>query len=95
MCYNVYQVTCSVDGQDHNSSKHQRIVMNKTVSKDKNTSLEVFKSNLSATGLSTTLSGPYIITFHAKLLSTVAPFFNVPVDVTWSEQSGMPPTTGR
>jgi len=34
MCYKIYQVTCSIDDQDQNSSTHQRIVMKKTAPKE-------------------------------------------------------------
>jgi len=86
MCYDISQVTCSIDGQDQNSFTHQQIIMTKTEPKDENTSLQVFTSNLSDTEITTPFTCPFAITFHAELCSTVAQFINVPVDVTWSEQ---------
>jgi len=85
VCSKIDQVTCSIDGQDQNSSTHQQILMTMTAPKDIN-ALLVFTSNLSATELTTPLSSPFVITFHAKLRNTVKKFINTPVDVTWSEQ---------
>ena len=54
--------------------------------KDKTTSVQIFTSNLSATELTAPLSCPFVITFHAKLRSTVDTFVNISVDPTWSKQ---------
>jgi len=86
ICYEISQVTSSIDGQGKNSSTHQRISMTKTEPKDQNTSLEVFTSNLSASELTTPFSCPFVITFHVELFSTVSNFINLPLDVTWSDQ---------
>jgi len=86
ICFEILKVLCSIDGPDKNSSTHQRISMTKMEPKDNKISLQVFTSNLSATELNTPFQCPFVITFNAKLESTVANFTNVPVDVTWSEQ---------
>ncbi len=89
ICSTISEVTCSIDGPVPNqiNSTHQQVLMSKTMfPKNKTTSLQMFTSNLSAVELTSPFSCPFVITFHAKLRSTVDTFVNISVDPTWSKQ---------
>ena len=86
ICHSSCLVGCSIDGPDQNSYSHQQIMMTrKALPKDsKKSSLQVFTCLLPIE-LTTPISCPFVITFHAKLWSNV-PEDDIykPLDSTWS-----------
>ncbi len=83
MCSITWQATCSIHVLDQNSCSHQQIRMTRKDLRNNNKALQLFTSPL-PTELTTPISLPFVITFHAKILSTVTNYTSKPLDSTWS-----------
>jgi len=85
--YEVGNVICYIQQED--SSLNQRIRMTNENTKDE-TILQVFSTEFTsfprAKELTIPLSCPFVITFQARLSSTIPTFVNKMIDVSWSEQ---------